>query len=229
MPKKRTLFTVERYVEELEEVRQTLGLGKVHLMGWSWGGQLALAYALQHQENLRSIIGTGAIANMPLALKEILRLKSELPDQVRAALNKYEDKGDYDNPEYKKAVTEFYNLHVYRSPTVRQELKALREQYWKEGGKFGSLAYETMWGKNEFTCTGTLAYWDISDRLGEISVPSLVTGGRFDEVTPTVTQELKRLLPDSRIFIFENSGHVAFWEERAKYIEVVKDFLDSLH
>jgi proline iminopeptidase len=166
---------------------------------------------------------------VPLALSEIQRLKSELPDQVRTTLNKYEDDGDYDNPEYKKAVTEFYNLHVYRSPSARQELKAVREQYGKEGGRFGSLAYETMWGENDFTCTGTLAYWDISDRLGEISVPCLVTGGKFDEVTPTVTQDLNNLLPDSKIFIFQDSAHVAFWEERAQYIDVVRRFLDSSH
>ena len=229
MPMNRTLFTVEHYVNELEEVRRTLALGKVHLMGWSWGGQLALAYALEHQNNLRSIITTGGLASAPLAFREIQRLKSELPAETVAVMKKYEDLDDYGNPDYQKVVPEFYNRYFNRSQFAQQELKVARHEYAREGGKFGARVYETMWGKNEFTCLGTLAYWDISDRLGEISVPCLITGGRYDEVTPTVAEDLRRRLRNSRIFIFENSAHVPFWEERDKYVDVVRDFLDSMN
>jgi proline iminopeptidase len=227
MPKNRTLFTVERYVNELEEMRRTLELGKIHLMGWSWGGQLAFSYALHHQKNLRSIITTGGLASSQFALKEIQRLKSKLPTETLAIMKKYEELDDYDNPEYKKVEPEFYNRHFNRSPSARQELKAAREEYAKEGAKFGSLLYETMWGKNEFTCLGTLAYWDISERLQEISVPCSVTCGSYDEVTPTVTQDLNRRSPNSKIFIFENTAHLAFWDALSKYkrvLEILKQF-----
>jgi proline iminopeptidase len=100
LPRNIALFTVERAVEEVEGVRNSLGLGKVNLIGSSWGGMLALAYALKYQRNLRSIVTIGGLASVPLAVSEMERLKAQLPEGVRETMKRYEDEGDFENPEY---------------------------------------------------------------------------------------------------------------------------------
>jgi proline iminopeptidase len=90
LPKNITLFTVERAVEEAEGMRQALGLGKVNLMGSSWGGMLAIAYALKYERNLKSIVTIGGLASVPLATAEMERMKGELPAEVVEVLNRYE-------------------------------------------------------------------------------------------------------------------------------------------
>jgi proline iminopeptidase len=94
--------------------------------------------------------------------------------------------------------------------------------------KFGVQVYETMWGPNEFTVTGTLADWDVVDRLGEIRVPTLVTSGRHDECTPTLVELLHRGISGSEWVLFEESAHMPYLEEPERYLQVVGGFLDRV-
>ena len=220
-PKGTKLYTVAHNVEEVEGVRRALKLGKVHLMGSSYGGALALATALKYQRNLRSLVITGGLASIPLTVREMQRLITHLPRGVQATIAKYEATGDYENPEYLEAASVFYRKYVCRLPVWPREVVYTFEQ-------MSQPVYRTMNGPNEFTIIGTLRDWDVTDRLAKIRLPTLVTVGRYDEVTPRVAESIHRGIRGSRFVRFERSAHLAMWEERAHYIEVVRDFLDSV-
>jgi proline iminopeptidase len=219
LPKNKSLFTVENYVEEAEELRKKMDLGKVHLWGSSWGGFLAIAYALKYQDSLKSLTSASGASSTPLTYKEMLRLRSELSPSTQGSLDRYENLGDYDNPEYLKAIESVYKKHTCRLSTWPQEFIYALEHT--------SLpVYHTMWGPNEFVLIGNLMYWDVTEELGKISIPTLLTCGRFDEVTPRVQEVMHKSIKYSKLVIFEESSHLAFWEERANYIRVVREFLD---
>jgi proline iminopeptidase len=221
LPKNPALFTIERGVEELEAFRKKMKLGKIHLMGSSYGGLLAIAYALKYQRNLKSIVTTGGLANVPLALAEMERMRTRLPSRVRKTLEKYESLGEYENPEYEKAVMFFYKKHLLRLEVWPPEQEFTMSHISKP-------VYHTMNGPNEFTIIGNIKYWDVTDRLGEILVPTLVTGGRYDEVSPKVAASIHEGIRGSKRITFEKSSHLPMWEEREKYISALRGFLDSV-
>ena len=220
VPKNITLFTVEYAVEEVEAVRKTLGLGKVNLVGSSWGGMLTLAYALKYQKNLKCIVTIGGLANVPLATAEMERMKNQLPQETLAIMKKYEDEGDFENPEYQKAVQAFYNRHLCRLPEWPAEMRYSFEHISKP-------VYLTMNGPNEFTIIGNIRYWDATSQLHKIKVPALVMGGRYDEVSPRVARSIHREIKGSKLVTFQRSSHVPFWEEREKFMQVLRSFLDK--
>ncbi|HYK93687.1 MAG TPA: proline iminopeptidase-family hydrolase [Thermoplasmata archaeon] len=220
VPRNSALFTVERYVEEVEALRRKLHLGRVHLMGSSWGGLLALAYALRHPQGLQSLVTIGGLASVPFAAAEMARLRRRLPSGVRRELARYESQGAYHAPGYLRAVDTFYRRHLCRlwpwPPEVQRSLA------WVERRP----VYPTMNGPNEFTITGTLRYWDCTARLGDIRTPTMVTGGRHDEVTPRVARQIHEGIAGSEWVTFRESAHLPFWEERARFRSVVGEFLD---
>ena len=220
-PRGTALYTIPHNVEEVEGVRKALQLGKVHLMGSSYGGALAIATALKYQRNLRSLVITGGLASVPLTVREMRRLVNRLPPKTRATLAKYEAREDYENPEYLAAVDVFYRRHVCRLPVWPREVTYSFEHLSRP-------VYFTMNGPNEFTIIGTIRDWDVTDQLPTIRVPTLVTVGRYDEVTPRVAESIHRGIRGSKLVRFEKSAHLAMWEERSHYIGVVRDFLDRV-
>jgi len=220
-PRGTALYTIAHNVEEVEGVRKALQLGKVHLMGSSYGGALAIATALKYQRNLRSLVITGGLASVPLTVREMRRLVNRLPPKTRATLAKYEAREDYENPEYLAAVDVFYRRHVCRLPVWPREVTYSFEHLSRP-------VYFTMNGPNEFTIIGTIRDWDVTDQLPTIRVPTLVTVGRYDEVTPRVAESIHRGIRGSKLVRFEKSAHLAMWEERSHYIGVVRDFLDHV-
>lgn len=224
-PPNQALYTVERYVEEVEGVRAGLGLGKMNLYGHSWGGFLDVAYALKYSNNLTSLYASSGSSSTPLCVQEMWRLRSELPKNVLDTLEKYEAEGDINNDEYLRAVDEMYKRHLCRLDPWPPNLKSMVEQK-RRGGP--GMVYRLMWGPNEFFATGTLRYWDITDELYRVSVPTLVTNGRYDEVTPKCGEVLHRGIKDSKFVIFENSSHSPRIEEPEKYFETYRSFLSGV-
>jgi proline iminopeptidase len=220
-PRGTALYTIPHNVEEVEGVRGALGLGKVHLLGSSYGGALTIATALKYQRRLKSLVITGGLASVPLTVREMRRLLDRLPAKVRSTLAKYEAAEDYENPRYLAAVMEFYRRHVRRLPVWPREVVYSFDHISKP-------VYYSMNGPNEFTIIGTIKDWDVTDQLPTIRLPTLVTVGRYDEVTPRVAEAIHRGIRGSRLVRFEKSAHLAMWEERARYIEVVRDFLDGV-
>ena len=211
-------YSIERDVDDLEELRTKLALGKVHLVGSSYGGALAIAYALAHPGALRSLTSASGLASVPLTVREMARLKAELPAPFPEVLARHEARREFQHPEYLRAVNEFYRRHLCRLPEWPAELAYSIEHS-------NSPKYLTMNGPNEFTITGTIRDWDVTARLPEIDLPTLVTAGRYDEVTPVVAESIHAGIGGSEYHRFERSSHVAFWEERDAYFEVLSRFL----
>jgi proline iminopeptidase len=221
MPEDKYIFSIEYGVEEVEAFRKEMKLGKVNLFGSSYGGLLAIAYALKYQRNLRSLITAGGIASIPLTVAEMQRMKSRLPSSVVETLKKYEARGDYENPEYVKASMVFYHKHLCRIAEWPPEVQSSLERISKP-------VYSLMNGPNEFTIIGSTKYWDVTDKLHNIRVPTLVTGGKYDEVSPRVAEGIHSGIRGSERVTFQKSSHLPFWEEREKYMKVVSHFLDSV-
>ena len=220
-PDNRSLWRIERFVAEVDTVRHALGLERIHLLGQSWGGWLAIEYMLSRPQGVVSLILASTSASLPQFVAETTRLKTELPLEIYQTLQRYETAGDYHHPDYEAAVLEFYKRHVCRlDPWPEPLLRTVANLN-------GNAVYETMNGPNEFIVIGNLKNWDRTDRLGEITVPTLITVGRYDELTPACAETLHRGIPNSRMVIFEESAHLAHLEEADTYLQVIADFMGN--
>jgi len=221
LPKTKALFTIDRAIDEVEGVRRELKLGKIHILGNSYGGLLAIAYALKYERNLKSLVSISGIDSVPQTRVEIERMKWALPKETTDVYAKYEENADYDNPEYQSALMVFYKKHFCRLKEWPKELLASLEHLSKD-------VYLTMNGPTEFAIIGNIRHWNVRSELGRISLPSLVTCGKYDEVSPKVAREIHRGIKRSKFVMFEKSSHTAMWEEREKCSRVVRNFLRSV-
>jgi L-proline amide hydrolase len=192
-----SLWTVETFIDQLRSVRDGLGLDEIHLFGSSWGGMLAVEYALTQPDGLSSVVLNSTPTSAPRWAEETERLAAGLDEH------------------------EFRRRHIIRLDPEPEVLDRAR-------AKFGQQVYETMWGPNEFTVTGTLKDWDVIERLVEIRVPTLITSGRHDECTPTLVEPLHRGIAGSEWVIFDESAHMPYLEEPQRYLEVVGEFLERV-
>ena len=220
VPKDTTLFVPEHYVEEVEAFRKRMKLGRPHIIGSSWGGMLAIAYALKYQRNMTTMTTVGGLHSVPVTVREMEKMKRRLPREVQETLARHEAAGDYENPDYLKAVLVYYNRHLCRLSPWPKEVTYSLDHVSKP-------VYGTMNGPNEFTIIGNTRYWDVTSRLGTIRVPTLVLGGRYDEVSPVVAREMHRLIGGSEITTFVHSSHLPFWEEREAFMKRVLRFLSE--
>ncbi len=222
-PHNPALWTVPLFREELGVMRQELGLDHVHILGQSWGGMLGMEYALTQPTGLASLIVADSPASMPQWVAEANRLREELPAEVQATLLKHEAAGTTDDPAYEEAMMVFYRRHVCRvDPFPDYVARA-----------FAHMAetpevYHTMNGPSEFHVIGTLKDWDITARLGEIRVPTLVVSGRYDEATPAIAETVHRGIKGSEWVLFEHSSHMPHVEETERFMAVLTTFLDRV-
>jgi len=217
-PHDSSLWRADRFVNELELLRRHLGLEAFDLYGHSWGGMLATDYALAHQQHLRSLVLASTIADAALLKREMEGLLQGFPDDVRETLRGHEAAGTTDSPEYQEAIMTVYRRHLCRcDPWPPEVVKTFED--------FAMDVYVPMWGPSEFAFDGNLSDWDRVDRLREIHVPTLVTVGRHDELTPACSRQIHERIPDSRLVVFEDGSHMTFWEETESYLQVVDEFL----
>jgi len=220
-----SLWTIDLFLEELDQVCRTLELKGVHLLGHSWGGQLALEYALRGGSPLASLILADSLASSLQWASEADRLRADLPADVQQTLLKHETAKTTDSPEYQQACKVYYRLHgCLMDPLSRPEW--LKQAFEKLDSN--PEAYQTMWGPSEFCVTGTLKDWDITGRLGGIRIPTLIVCGRHDEATPALAGTLQRGIPDSELVIFEHSGHFPHIDETERYLKVLEQFLNRV-
>lgn len=219
-----TLWSVELFLEELTRLVDHLGIARgYHLLGQSWGGMLAMEHALRHPAGLRSIVIADAPASTQLWAAEAARLMSELPAEARSVLARANATGATDTPEYEAAAGVYYRRHVCRIDPVPEEVQRTYAALHAD-----PTVYATMVGSNEMSPTGSLKDWDITPRLGEIDVPALVLSGRYDEATPKVVEPIATNIPGARWILFEQSSHMPHVEERERYLEVLRRFLDGV-
>jgi proline iminopeptidase len=213
------LYRVERYVEEVGRVREALGLDRIHLLGHSWGGTLALSYALTGPVGLQSLVLASPLVSTAPWLEDARRLRSELPEDVQRTLREHEERDFTGCPEYMAATLAFYRRHLCRLEPWPEELE-------RGFAGMGLDVYETMWGPTEFHATGTLVDLDLTPRLAELRLPVLFTCGRHDEATPDTVSSFRNAVSGADLMVFEESSHTAHLEEPERYLEVVRRFLD---
>ncbi|UJW73819.1 proline iminopeptidase-family hydrolase [Rhizobium sp. SL42] len=217
-PTDAALWTIGRYVEETETVRKALGIGKVHMLGHSWGGWLAIDYALTYPENLETLILEDTVADMPHLIVELERLRAALGSETVAMMQKHEARGSTDHPEYLAAITLLNYRHVCRLSDWPAPVKRSLDD-WNMG------PYSTMQGPNEFLYIGNLKDWNRVPDLHRITVPVLITCGEHDELTPACALRMKLNLPDAELHVIDNASHMPFYENPDGYYPLLLDFL----
>ena len=222
-PDDASMWTMERSVAEVEAVRQALGLENFHLFGNSWGGWLALQYTLDRKPKLASLIISSSPPRVERCVREMNELRRLLPEDVQRVLDDHEARGFFDCPEYTAAIMVFYKRHLCRLEPWPEIVER------SMGPSFGAGPYLTMWGPSEFgPVTGNLDGWDVTDRLHEIAAPTLLTVGRHDEMFPSHMEEMRGLMPNAQLLVFEESSHMAFVEQREAYMAAMNRFLDRV-
>lgn len=219
-PDNPALWTVDRFVEELAQVRAALRLDRPHLFGNSWGGMLAMQYVLDRKPELRSLILCGSPASMPRWIRDCADLLEQQPAEVVKVIRDHEASGFTACPEYQAAILGFYREHFCR-------LNPWPECLERSFAESGAHVYYVMNGPSEFSVTGSLKDWEVMDRLGEITIPTLVVGGRYDECRPAHLEEMHRRIPGSRLAILEDASHLCFAERPAEFAALVNSFLDE--
>lgn len=221
-PNDPSLWTVERFCDEVEQVRKALGLENFYLYGHSWGAMLGIEYALKYQEHLKGLILSNMTASIDSYMVYIDKLRRQLPIEIQETLAKYETKKEYSAPEYEKVmIDEIYSRHLCRiNPWPEPAQRMFRH--------LNSQPYQTMQGPNEFIITGNFKDWNRWNDLAKISVPTLVMGGRYDTMNPEDILKMSRLIPNAQGVICENGSHLGFYDDQERYFEALLHFLDAV-
>lgn len=220
-PKDKSLWTVERFREEVEQVRVALGLENFILYGQSWGGMLSIEYALKYQKHLKALIISNMTASINSYVKYINELRQKLSPETIKILEKHEAKEDYSAPEYQEVLFKhLYFKHICRiDPWPEPVERAFRH--------LNTDVYNTMQGPNEFFVTGTFKDWDRWRDIKNIKVPTFLSGGRYDTMRVDDIQKMGELIPNSRVSICENGSHLSMYDDQDKYfrdlIRFIKD------
>ncbi len=216
-----TLWRVERFVEELAELRRALRLEQVHILGHSWGTMLATDYMLTKPAGVRSLILASPALSVSRWLKDAETLKRTLPESVQDAIARHESAGTFNSPEYQSAMMEYYKRYLCRRDPWPDDVN-------KTFAELGQSVYGTMWGPSEFTATGSLRSYERAEQLKILNLPVLFTAGRYDEATPATTEYYRSLVPGARLRIFENSAHLTMQDEPDAYVEAIREFLHEV-
>jgi proline iminopeptidase len=222
LPDDTSLWTLKRYLQEVEDVRAALALEDFVLYGQSWGGMLSIEYALYFQQHLRGLIISNMTAGMQAYLRRINDIKLKLPAAKLARVNELEAAEDFDNPDYERIMLEdLYPEAICRiQPWPESVTRAFRLANLK--------IYNHMQGKSEFVVTGTFKDWERWDRLPEITVRTLTLGAHYDSMDPADLVKMAELMPNAISAICPNGSHLAMWDDQAIYFEHLLSFLNSL-
>jgi proline iminopeptidase len=218
-PTDTTLFTVERAVEELQALRDSLGLDQVHLYGRSWGAMLVEAYMADHPDGVRSVVLSSPLVTTTQWERDADSLLMTLPDSTQRAVARHEAAGTTDSPEYQAAMREYYSRYVIRHPprAPADADSAARTH--------GDLVYQYMWGPSEFTATGTLKHFDATAWIMSLTVPTLFLAGEFDEATPASTERFAKLVPGAEFQVIPNAAHATENDNPDDLLRIVREFL----
>lgn len=211
------LWTIERYVEETETVRRALGLPRVHLLGHSWGGWLAIDYALAHPDAVKSLILADTAADLPHLARELERLRAALGPETVAMMLAREAAGTIDHPEYQAAITLLNHRHVCRLEAAgAPEAVARRLEH---GPLRDDAGPERVPLRRQPEGLGS------HGRSPRIKAPTLIVVGLHDEITPACADRMRRGIAGSELALFRNSSHMPFYEEPERYYPVLTGFL----
>jgi proline iminopeptidase len=223
-PADTSLWDLPRFVEEVEQVRTALDLNKdnFYLLGQSWGGILAMQYALKYQENLKGLIITNMMASCPKYGEYAQNMLSKQMDPaVLQEVKAIEAKGDFDNPRYMELlIPNFYEKHLMRRPAGEWP-NAVNRAF----GKINSQVYVLMQGPSEFGVAGKLANWDVSKELPSIKTPTLVVGASHDTMDPEYMKWMSTQFPNGKFLLCPNGSHLSQWDDQEHFFPGLISFL----
>ena len=221
------LLSTERYVEEVEQVRQALGLTRENffLLGHSWGGILALEYALKYPQHLKALVISNMMSSAPAYdayAKQVLMPR--MPPEVLTEVQRIEAQKDYQNPRYMELlVPHYYEHHVLRLPYAQWPEPVVRSF-----AHMNPKVYIPMQGPSEMGLSGILETWDRSRDLPRIPVPTLVIGAQHDTMDPAHMRWMAEQLPQGRYLHCPDGGHMAMYDDAKTYFPGLIGFLKSV-
>jgi proline iminopeptidase len=218
------LWEIPRFVDEVEQVRVALGLDarNFYLLGHSWGGILAIEYALAHQEHLKGLIISNMMASIP-AYNAYARdvLMPSMDQAALAEIKRLEATGDFANPTYMELLMEHHYLHH----VLRLPLADWPDPVNRAFAKINPAIYVPMQGPSELGASGKLEQWDRTADLGRIQVPTMVIGARYDTMDPAHMEWMAGAFPSGRYLYCPNGSHLAMYDDQATYVEGVIGFI----
>jgi len=223
-PNDTAYWDLDRFVEEVEQVRKALNLDKnnFYLLGHSWGGILAMQYTLKYQDNMKALIISNMMSSCPDYGKyadEVLAKQFDKPvlDSIRAM----EARNDFSNPQYMGLLQpHFYEKHILRMPSANWPDPVVRSF-----AKMNQSLYVTMQGPSEFGISGRLTNWDVKAQLPKITIPTLVIGAQYDTMDPEHMKWMSTQVKNGIFLLCPNGGHMAMYDDQEIYFNGLLDFV----
>ena len=211
------LWQIPRFVEEVEIVRQSLGLKKIHLLGQSWGGVLGLEYCLAYPDAVKTFIITSSAFNIPLMQRGFERHKLALGHETIRMMTRHEAQGTTHHPEYQAVFTILAHRHLCRLEEWPDSLKASMN--------IAQPMLSAVFGNYLFNCTGLLRNYDRTNDLHKIKQPCLIIHGEYDYIFPECAMISRDYLPNAELQIMKDCSHATFVEDPQRYHEILGAFL----
>ena len=225
-PKDSSLWTIDRFVEEVEQVRQAIGAdsSNFYILGNSWGGILAMEYALKYQKNLKSLLVANMVASAPEYAKYAEEvLAKQMKPEVLAEVKELEAKKDFANPRYMELLMpNFYKEHLCR-------LTDFPDAFNRSMKHANGEIYTMMQGPSEFGISGRLANWDIKNRLKDITVPTLMVGAKHDTMDPKAMEEQSKMVKKGQFLYCPNGSHLSMWDDQKVFMTGVIKFINDVN
>lgn len=216
------LWNAETWMSELDALRNRLNLKECVLLGQSWGGMLAIEYLIERKpEEVKGLVLSSTLSSASLWSSEQHRYISYMSKEDQQAIAEAEQNNKWDSPAYLAANERFMKLHCADIQPDDPECLTRKK-------KSGTESYLYGWGPNEYTPSGTLKSFEYTDRLHEISIPTLIVSGTNDLCTPLVAKTMYDRIPDSKWELFDGARHMCFAEQHDHYCDVLNSFLNSL-
>jgi proline iminopeptidase len=223
-PNDSSLWTTEHFVEEVEQVRQAIGADKdnFYVLGQSWGGILAIEYALKYQQHLKGLIISNMVASIPAYEKYNTVLRSQMRKTLVDSLIAYENKGAFDDTTYQRLVKEeYYNKHICRIVPWPEPL----ERTFKH---LSAGIYVSMQGPSEFKTGGRLLHWDRSADLPKITVPTLTIGSEYDTMDPKYMEWMSKQVKEGNFLYCPNGSHCSEFDDQEHYFPGIIKFIEAV-
>lgn len=223
-PKDSSLWTTGRFVEEVEQVRKALGLNhdNFYLFGNSWGGLLAMEYALKYQQNLKGLIVSNMMSDVAAYAKYSEKLAAQMDPKVLAEVRTIEQKGDFKNPRYMALLmSNYYNQHICRLQEWPEPLQRCFKHANEE-------IYTMMQGPSEMTVGGRLRNWSRAADLKNITVPALMIGGKYDTMDPEHMKWMSQQVKKGSYLYCPNGSHLSMYDDQQAYFDGIIKFIRSV-
>jgi proline iminopeptidase len=223
-PDEPSLWELPRFVEEVEQVRKALKLDKsnFYLYGQSWGGILALEYALKYQQNLKALVISNMVASIPaynLYAKNVLM--PAMDQKALAEIEALEAKGEFDNPRYEELLTQYF----YVDHVLRMQPDQWPDPVVRAFAKINKKIYIPMQGPSEMGASGKLVHWDRTADLPKISVPTLAIGARYDTMEPAQMEKIAKDVKKGRYLYCPSGSHLAIYDDQQVYMTGLVRFI----